>query len=148
MSPRTDSGFTLIEFIVVLAIIATLAAVVGPDLMRNAGDAKIQAARSQIEMFGLALESYRLHNDVYPTTAQGLLALRTVPVSGEVPRNWRGPYLRREVPVDPWQRPYLYEAPGRRNPDTYDLYTLGRDGQPGGTGEDADITSWGGAVEP
>ena len=89
-----------------------------------------------------------MHNDVYPTTEQGLEALRTLPTVGEPPRNWRGPYLRKVVPLDPWGRPYHYISPGRTNVESYDLYTLGRDGQPGGEGEDADITSWGGPVEP
>jgi general secretion pathway protein G len=141
-APRT--GFTLIEILVVLAIIATLAALVGPSVFRNVGDSRTQAAASQLELFALALEQYRLDNHTYPTTDQGLVALRTMPVTGELPRNWRGPYLRRVVPDDPWGRPYLYVAPGRENPETYDLYSLGRDGHLGGDAEDADITSWGG----
>ena len=139
-------GFTLIEVLVVLAIIATLAALVGPSVFRNVGDSRAQAAKSQLELFALALEQYRLDNHVYPTTEQGLAALRTMPVTGEPPPNWRGPYLRRVVPDDPWGRPYIYVAPGRENPETYDLYSLGRDGRPVGEGEDADVTSWGGAV--
>ena len=143
-------GFTLVELLVVIAIIAVLAGVVAPEVLRNAGDAKAQAARSQVEMFALALDSYRLDNDDYPTTEQGLAALRTMPViggrNGEPPKNWRGPYLRRVVPDDPWGKPYVYIAPGRANPTTYDLYTLGRDAKIGGQGEDADVTSWGGEV--
>ena len=81
-----------------------------------------------------------------PTTEQGLGALRTLPVSGEPPRNWRGPYLRRVIPNDPWGRAYVYTAPGRENTETFDLYSLGRDGRPGGEGEDGDVTSWGGEV--
>jgi general secretion pathway protein G len=145
---RARPAFTLIEILVVLAIIATLAALVGPSVFRNVGDSRTQAAKSQLELFGLALEQYRLDNHVYPTTEQGLAALRTMPVTGEPPRNWRGPYLRRVVPDDPWGRPYVYAAPGRENPETYDLYSLGRDGRAGGEGEDADVTSWGGAVRP
>lgn len=144
----TRRGFTLIELLVVIAIIATLAAVVAPAVFRNVGDAKVQAARSQLEIFALALDSYRLDNDTYPANEQGLAALRTLPTAGEPPRNWRGPYLRKEVPLDPWGRPYVYVAPGRANPTSYDLYSLGRDGKPGGEGEDADLTSWGGPVEP
>jgi general secretion pathway protein G len=140
------SGFTLIEILVVLAIIATLAALVGPSVFRNVGDSRTQAARSQLELFGLALEQYRLDNHAYPTSDQGLAALRTMPVTGEPPRSWRGPYLRRVVPNDPWGRAYVYAAPGRENPQTYDLYSLGRDGRSGGEGEDADVTSWGGPV--
>ena len=141
-------GFTLIELLVVIAIIATLAAVVAPAVFRNVGDAKVNAAKSQVEIFALALDSYRLDNDVFPTTAQGLEALRVQPTLGDPPRNWRGPYLRKLVPRDPWGRPYLYVAPGKENPTSYDAYTLGRDGAIGGEGEDADITSWGGPVHP
>lgn len=141
------AGFTLIEILVVLAIIATLAALVGPSVFRNVGDSRVGAAKSQIELFALALEQYRLDNHGYPATEQGLSALRTMPLTGEPPRNWRGPYLRRVVPDDPWGRPYIYVAPGRANPETYDLYSAGRDGRPGGEGEDADVTSWGGTVQ-
>jgi general secretion pathway protein G len=141
-------GFTLIELLVVVAIIAVLAGIVGPAVFRNVGDAKTNAAKSQVEVLALALDSYRVDNDAYPTTEQGLAALRTPPTAGEPPRNWRGPYLRKTVPHDPWDRPYVYVAPGRENATSYDLYTLGRDGQPGGEGEDGDITSWGGPVAP
>ena len=150
-APRTRSrvrgGFTLIEMLVVVAIIATLAALVGPSIFRNVGDSKVSAAKSQIELYALALGTYRLDNDVYPSAEQGLDALRAKPASGEAPRNWRGPYLSKQVTPDPWGRPYLYAGPGRANPTSYDLYTLGRDGKVGGAGEDADVTSWGGPVD-
>ena len=145
---HSRKGFTLLELLVVLAIIATLVAVVAPSVFRNVGDAKTDAAKSQIEIFALALDSYRLDNDVYPSTQQGLAALRAMPAAGDHPRNWRGPYLRKDVPLDPWGRPYVYVAPGIENPASYDLYTLGRDGKSGGDGEDADLTSWGGPVHP
>jgi len=148
MRSHSRKGFTLLELLVVLAIIATLVAVVAPSVFRNVGDAKNDAAKSQIEIFALALDSYRLDNDVYPSTQQGLAALRAMPVAGDHPRNWRGPYLRKDVPLDPWGRPYVYVAPGIENPASYDLYTLGRDGKTGGDGEDADLTSWGGPVHP
>jgi general secretion pathway protein G len=138
----------LIEMIVVIVVIAVLASLVGPMVFGNVADAKIQAARAQIEMFGLALDNYRLDSDRYPTTEQGLAALRTAPTSDPVPRRWRGPYLQKEVPLDPWGRAYLYRAPGTANPTSYDLYSLGRDGQVGGSGEDGDITSWGGTIQP
>jgi general secretion pathway protein G len=144
---RSSCGFTLLELIVVVAIIATLVAVVAPQVFQNVGDARINAARSQIEMFGIALEAYRLDNSAYPSTQQGLEALRRLPVVDAVPANWRGPYLRREVPLDPWGRPYTYTSPGLANPTLFDLTSLGRDGRVGGTGEDADITSWGGPVQ-
>ena len=147
-SNSSRRGFTLIELLVVIAIIATLAAVVAPQVFRNVGDAKASAGKSQIEIFALALDSYRLDNDVYPSTDQGLAALRTMPTTGDIPRNWRGPYLRKTVPLDPWGRPYVFVSPGTENPASYDLYSLGRDGKIGGEGEDADITSWGGAVHP
>jgi general secretion pathway protein G len=140
-------GFTLIELIVVIAIIATLASVVGPSIFGNVGEARASAAKSQLQIFSLALDSYRLDNDAYPSTEQGLESLRTQPLSGDPPpRNWHGPYLRQAVPMDPWGRPYLYVAPGIANPGSYDLYSFGKDGKSGGSGEDADITSWNGAV--
>lgn len=147
MSRRNDrTGFTLIELLVTIAIIATLAAIIAPSLFGNIGDARQKAARSQIQVFALALDAYRVDNDSYPATEQGLNSLRAMPVGGSAPVNWRGPYLRQVVPVDPWGRPYVYTAPGTENPTGYDLYTLGKDGQVGGTGENADITSWNGPV--
>ena len=136
---RSTKGFTLIELLVVLVVIAVLAGLVGPMVFRNVGDAKVTAAKAQLELFGLALDQYRLDNDYYPSTSQGLEALRDLPVGEPAARNWRGPYLRKAVPQDPWGRPYLYASPGERNPLTYDLSSNGRDGQPGGTGEDADV---------
>jgi general secretion pathway protein G len=138
-------GMTLLELLVVLAAIAILAAVVGPSLFRNVGDAKVSSAKSQIEIFATALGAFRLDNDGYPSSAQGLEALRNKP---SALRTWRGPYLTKVVPSDPWGRAYEYVAPGIQNPESFDLYSLGRDGRVGGTGEDADITSWGGPVNP
>ena len=143
-------AFTLLELLVVLAIMAALAAVVAPAVFQNVGTAKAGAARTQIGVFELALAQYRLDNDVFPTAQQGLAALRSRPAEpgadGEAARNWRGPYLTREIGLDPWGVAYVYVAPGIVNPASYDLYSLGRDRRVGGTGEDADITSWGGPV--
>jgi general secretion pathway protein G len=143
---RARAGFTLIELLVTIAIIATLAAIVAPALFGNVGEARRNSAKSQIQILALALDAYRLDNDAFPTTDQGLEALRTLPASGDPPANWKGPYLRQLVPIDPWGRPYVYTAPRIVNPNGYDLYTLGKDGKPGGDGEDADITSWNGPV--
>ena len=145
--PRARRGFTLIELLVTIAIIATLAAIIAPSLFSNVGDAKLNAAKSQVQIIALALDAYRVDNDEYPTTEQGIQALRAIPAAGDVPTNWRGPYLRQVIPLDPWGRPYVYICPGIANPNGYDLYTLGKDGQPGGTGENADITSWNGPVQ-
>ena len=141
-NPQSAMGFTLIELLVVITVIAILAGLVGPMVFRNVGDAKVSAARAQIELFALALDQYRLDNDFYPATTQGLAALRERPEGDPEARNWRGPYLRKAIPLDPWGRAYSYKSPGDVNVDSYDLLSLGRDGQPGGTGEDADVTSW------
>lgn len=139
---RARGGFTLIEILVVIAVIAMLAALVGPSVFQHVGTAKDATARSQIEMLGAALDAYRLDNGRYPTTAQGLAALRTAPAVDPMPANWRGPYLRKEVPLDPWDSEYLYVSPGEVNVNGYDLVSLGADGEPGGEGENADILSW------
>ncbi len=144
-SQRARSGFTLIELLVTIAIIATLAAIVAPSLFGNIGEARRGTAKSQIQILSLALDAYRLDNETFPTTEQGLEALRSVPAA-DPPPNWKGPYLRQLVPLDPWGRAYVYASPGLSNPNAYDLYTLGKDGKPGGDGEDADITSWNGPV--
>jgi general secretion pathway protein G len=141
---RNTRGFTLIELLVVITVIAILAGLVAPMVFRNVGDAKVSAAKAQIELFALALDAYRLDNDYYPATAQGLEALRTLPAGEPQARNWRGPYVRKVIPLDPWGRAYVYKSPGEANPTSYDLVSFGRDGQPGGSGEDTDVTSWGG----
>lgn len=146
-TPEKSRGFTLIEMLVVITVIAILASLVTPMVFRNVGDAKVSAARAQVEVFGLALDAYRLDTDYYPSTAQGLEALRRQPAGAPAARNWRGPYLKKAVPLDPYGRPYVYRSPGESSPETYDLLSLGRDGVAGGTGEDADITSWGGPAK-
>ena len=135
-------GFTLIEILVVIAVIAMLAALVAPNVFSHVGTAKDATARSQIELLGAALDAYRLDNGRYPSTDQGLEALQVQPSTDPLPSNWRGPYLRKAVPLDPWGFPFIYLSPGEVNPRGYDLLSLGADGEPGGEGEDADIVSW------
>jgi general secretion pathway protein G len=139
---RNRGGFTLIEILVVIAVLAVLAALVAPNVFRHVGTAKDAAARSQMEMLGAALDAYRLDNGRYPATAQGLDALWEEPTAEPRPNNWRGPYLRKAPPLDPWGNPYLYVSPGEFNPRGYDLLSLGADGAFGGEGDDADILSW------
>jgi general secretion pathway protein G len=136
---RRRRGFTLIELLVVIAVIGMLAALVAPNVFRHLSASREATARSQIEMLGAALDAYRLDNDVYPGSEQGLEALRREPLADPRPRSWRGPYLRRDVPRDPWGTPYAYRNPGVRSDGGYDLVSFGRDGREGGSGEDADI---------
>ena len=135
-------GFTLIELLVVIVVIGVLASLVAPNVFRHVGAARESTARSQIEMLGAALDAYRLDNGRYPTSEQGLASLWTQPSAGPRPQHWRGPYLRKQPPLDPWSRPYLYQSPGIQSRTGYDLSSLGEDGQPGGDGEAADISSW------
>lgn len=136
---HSRNGFTLLEIIVVIIVLALLAGLVAPQIFGRLTEARGTTARTQIELLGTALDNYRLDNGSYPTTEQGLEALRDRPTRAPVPANWRGPYLRKAVPNDPWGRPYLYRFPGEREAGGFDLRSLGRDGQAGGTGEDADI---------
>ncbi len=140
MSPNDHRGFTLLELLVVISVIAILAALVTPMVFRNVGDAKQSAAKAQLGIFELALDAYRLDNDYYPSTGQGLGALVQRPTGNPAAANWRGPYLKRGIPADPWGRPYLYQSPARPGAEGYDLKALGRDGVAGGAGEDADIS--------
>ncbi len=134
---RSERGFTLLELLVVMVIIGLLAGIVAPQYFAQIGKSNTKVARAQIESFGQALDQYRLDVGQYPTTEQGLLALRTAPQ--QVTR-WQGPYLKRDIPEDPWGHAYIYRRPGQHG--DYDLVSLGADGQPGGEGENADVVSW------
>lgn len=131
------SGFTLLELLVVIVIIGLLAGFVAPRYFSQVGKSEVQVARAQIDAFEKALDQYRLDTRRYPSTEQGLKALVEPPASEP---QWNGPYLRKDVPLDPWGRAYVYKAPGTKG--DYDLVSYGKDGQPGGTGEAADITNF------
>jgi general secretion pathway protein G len=136
MPRHFQHGFTLLELLVVIVIIGLLAGYVAPRYFAQEGKSKVQVARAQIDSFDKALDQYRLDTGHYPTTEQGLAALFTRP--NNEPK-WAGPYLKKAVPEDPWGHPYQYKSPGDQG--EMDLISLGKDGQPGGTGEDADITN-------
>lgn len=128
--------------LVVIVVLSVLATLVAPNVFQHVGSARDATARSQIEMISAALDAYRLDNGRYPTTEQGLAALWEEPLVGPRPTNWRGPYLRKRVPLDPWDRPYIYRSPGEESGMGFDLLSYGADGEAGGTGEDADVKSW------
>jgi general secretion pathway protein G len=132
---RPSPGFTLLELLVVVAIIALLAAYVGPKYFSQVGKSEQAVARSQIEAFNRALGAYRLDVGSFPSTEEGLAALVSRPATAA---KWNGPYLEKTVPPDPWGRPYLYRAPGENNAD-FDIVSYGKDGQPGGEGDAADL---------
>lgn len=128
------SGFTLLELLVVIVIIGLLAGYVAPRYFAQVGRSEVQVARAQIDALEKALDQYRLDTNRYPSVEQGLEALMTRPAN-EIA--WRGPYLKKAVPLDPWGRPYVYRAPGQNR--EFELVSYGRDGRPGGSGDDADI---------
>jgi general secretion pathway protein G len=137
-SRRHTVGFTLIELMVVLVIIGVLAALIVPNVLDRADDARITAAKTDIANLGQALKLYRLDNQRFPTAEQGLRALVAKPTTGTIPSNWR-PYLDK-LPNDPWTRPYVYMNPGIKG--EIDILSFGADGQAGGEGTNADISSW------
>jgi general secretion pathway protein G len=134
---QRNAGFTLIELLVVVVIIGLLAGFVAPRYFGQIGKANVSVARAQIESLGKALDQYRIDVGSYPSTDQGLQALVVKPDGVD---RWQGPYLQKQVPPDPWNRPYRYKAPGDHA--DYDLSSYGADGQPGGSGENTDISSW------
>jgi general secretion pathway protein G len=138
MPPERMRGFTLIEIMVVVVILGILAALIAPNVINRIDDAQAAKVRQDIRAVESALKLYRLDNFRYPTSDQGLQALVTPPTEGRG-RTAAGAYLDR-MPKDPWDRPYLYENPGKNA--EFDIYTLGRDGAPGGEGPDADIGNW------
>jgi len=137
LQARPESGFTLLELLVVMVIIGLLAGYVGPKYFTQVGKSEVKTAKAQIVALEQALDQYRLDTGHYPSTEQGLLALFVKP--SDEPR-WEGPYLKKQAPPDPWGKPYIYKQPGEHG--ELDLFSYGKDGQPGGTDNAADITNW------
>jgi len=132
-----DRGITLIELLVVMVIIAMFATLVGQRVFSNVGKAKQTQAKAQLQEFETVLDGFRLDVGRYPTTEEGLQALQVKPSGAD---SWDGPYLKKDIPLDPWAHPYIYRCPGQHG--DYDLMSLGADAQEGGDGEAADVTSW------
>ena len=130
-------GFTLLELLVVLVILALLAGIVAPKYFKQLGKSKTATAGAQISGIEKALDQYRIDTGHYPSNEQGLAALNTKPADEA---RWDGPYLKKALPNDPWERPYLYRVPGEHG--EVDIFSFGSDGQPGGTGDDADVHNW------
>lgn len=136
---QRQHGFTLIEVMVVIVILGILSALVVPNIIHKAGDARIAAARSDLAAIGQALDMYKLDNSTYPSTDQGLEALVKKPSGSPAPRNWNPNGYLKKLPEDPWHKAYEYSSPADGAP--YEIRTLGADGREGGEGEDADLSS-------
>ncbi|HEY6895654.1 MAG TPA: type II secretion system major pseudopilin GspG [Rhodocyclaceae bacterium] len=138
---RPEGGFTLIEIMIVMVIIAMLAALVGPRVMGALGSSKVKATKIQIETLSNAVEAFHLDTGRFPTQQEGLIVLVDNPAATPI-KNWHGPYLKKNrIPPDEWGNPFVYEIPSK-NKMPFDIYSLGADGKPGGTGDDADLGNW------
>lgn len=139
---KKRKAFTLIELMIVIVILGLLAGLVIPKLIGRGEEAKVEIAKMQMKEIETALELYKLDNGFYPTTEQGLEALVEKPDTEPIPPKWREGGYMKKIPLDPWGRPYVYICPGEHNQDSYDLFSYGADGKPGGEGVNADITNW------
>lgn len=140
---KSEQGYTLLEVVAVLTLMAALLTLVTPNIIKELKKGQIKAARAQVQSFKNVLNSYYMDNSCYPTTEQGLKALIEKPTIPPVPESWNGPYLEdKNIPRDPWGEELRYLCPGVHNPDKYDLYSLGSDKKEGGEGSDADIGNW------
>jgi len=134
---QQGAGFTLLELLVVIVIIGLLAAYVGPKYFAQLGKSEVTVAKAQMEAFEISLDTFRLDVGRYPTSEEGMAALMVAPPTAAA--KWNGPYLKKGVPADPWGNPYQYKSPGAKT--EYEILSTGKDGQPGGTGENADIVT-------
>ncbi len=132
-----NQGFTLLELLVVMVIIGLLAGYVGPKYFEQIGKSENKIAKAQIDALGKALDQYRIDTGRYPSSEQGLSALYKKPSNES---KWSGPYLKKNIPNDPWDKPYIFKSPGEHG--DYDLYSLGKDGQLGGEKESEDVVNW------
>lgn len=127
---KVSSGFTLVEILLVVVIIGIMTALVVPNIAGRIDQARLTAAEMDVQAnLALALDLYKMDNGFFPTSEQGLVALVKKPTTEPVPVHWRGPYLKKNIPRDPWKRPYVYRAPGNHNPEYYDLFSFGPDGK-------------------
>ena len=139
---QDERGFTLLEILAVLLLITFILTMLVPNIFNRLQKGQVDAAKAQIGILKSALNAYYLDNSSFPSTEQGLKALLEKPTIPPVSDNWNGPYLDTKMPRDPWDHELKYVAPGPHNPQTYDIYSLGKDNAEGGTGADADIGNW------
>lgn len=140
---NNERGFTLLEILAVLTLLAFILTMVAPNIINNMQKGQIKATQAQVNSLKNVLKTYYLDNSTYPTTEQGLNALIEKPTVPPIPENWNGPYLEdKKLPSDPWGHMLHYAAPGTHNPESFDIYSLGKDNTEGGTGDNADIGNW------
>lgn len=143
MERRNEAGFTLLEILAVLTLLAAIITLVAPNVIKQTQKGQIKAAQAQVNSLKAVLNSYYLDNSAYPSTGQGLKTLFEKPTVPPIPENWNGPYLEEnKIPKDPWGREIKYVCPGTHNPDKFDVYTLGSDNAEGGEGANADYGNW------